>query len=231
MDYLVNGLKQALILIFSFDREVYEIVGLSLFCSSIATLISSIAGIPSGYLIGTKSFRGKGLLVTLFNTLMSLPTVVVGLFCYSFLSHRGPLGFIHLLFTPWAIIIGEVILAYPIVTSLSISVTQGIDPKIKETSLTLGASPFQSIRSVLFEGRIGYLATIVAGFGRVVAEVGAAMMLGGNIKGLSRTIPTAIALETSKGEFAFGLALGIILLSLSFSVNIFLYKLRGRGKK
>ncbi len=231
MDYILNGLKHAIVLIFSFDREVFEIVGLSLYCSSIATLLSSVCGVPSGYIIGTKSFRGKGALVTLFNTLMALPTVVVGLFCYSFLSHRGPLGFIHLLFTPWAIIIGEVILAYPIVTSISISVTQGIDPKIRETSLTLGASPFQSVRSVLFEGRIGYLAAVVAGFGRVVAEVGAAMMLGGNIKGLTRTIPTAIALETSKGEFAFGLALGIILLSLSFAVNIFLYRLRGRGGK
>jgi tungstate transport system permease protein len=230
MTYLIEGLKQAGILIVSLDPEIYEIVGLSLYCSLTATLIASVFGLPAGFFISHFQFRGKKSLITLFNTLMALPTVVVGLFCYSFLSRQGPLGFIGLLFTPWAIIIGEVILAFPIVTALSITAAEAINPKIRETSLTLGASPTQSLQAVFFEGKIGFAAAVIAGFGRVVAEVGAAMILGGNIKGFTRTIPTAIALETSKGEFAFGLALGIILLSMALSVNIIFHYLRGRKK-
>lgn len=228
MDYITDALYRAFIMIFSFDPEVYEVVGLSLFCSITATAISAIFALPAGFFIGSFEFKGRNILITLFNTLMALPTVVVGLFCYSFISRRGPLGFLGLLFTPWAIIMGEVILSFPIITALSISNTQGINPKIKETALTLGASPSRSLIAVFYEGRIGYLVAIIAGFSRVIAEVGSAMIIGGNIKGFTRTIPTAIALESSKGEFAFGMALGIILLTMALTVNIFLFRLKGK---
>lgn len=228
MKYLIEGFFQAITLIVTLDKEIYFIVWVSVYCSISAIFISSIFALPTGFMIGSFEFRGKRPIVTIFNTLMALPTVVVGLFGYSLLSRKGPLGFLELLFTPWAVILGEVILSFPIVTALSISTTQGINPKIRETSLTLGASPFQSSFAVFYEGRVGYLSAVIAGFGRVVAEVGSAMILGGNIKGFTRTIPTAIALETSKGEFAFGLSLGIILLTLSLSINIFLHRLQGK---
>ncbi len=230
MTYLIEGFTQAITLIVTLDKEIYFIVWVSVYCSLSATIISSVFALPAGFIIGSFEFRGKRPTVTIFNTLMSLPTVVVGLFGYSLLSRKGPLGFLELLFTPWAVILGEVVLSFPIVTALSISTTQGINPKIRETSLTLGASPFQSSFAVFYEGRVGYLSAVIAGFGRVVAEVGSAMMLGGNIKGFTRTIPTAIALETSKGEFAFGLSLGIILLTLSLSINIFLHRLQGKAE-
>jgi tungstate transport system permease protein len=228
MKYLIDGFYQAITLIFTLDKEIYFIVWVSLYCSLSATIISSVFALPAGFLIGGFEFRGKRPTVTIFNTLMALPTVVVGLFGYALLSRKGPLGFMELLFTPWAVIFGEVVLSFPIITALSISTTQGINPKIRETALTLGASPFQSSFAVFYEGRVGFLSAVIAGFGRVVAEVGSAMMLGGNIKGFTRTIPTAIALETSKGEFAFGLSLGIILLTLSLSINIFLHRLQGK---
>ena len=228
--YLTDGLWQALLLIVTFDREVYRVVLTSLYCSLTATILGSAVALPLGFFIGGFDFRGKASLVTLFNTFMALPTTVVGLMGYSFLSRKGPLGFLGLLFTPWAIILGETILCIPIITSFAISVTQGIDSKVRDTALTLGASPMQSYLAVIREGRIGYLVAIVAGYARVVAEVGAAMMLGGNIKGFTRTIPTAIMLETSKGEFALGIALGIILIFLAFSVNIVLHRLRALGE-
>ena len=228
--YLTEGLSQAFTLIVTFDPSVYEIVGLSLYCSLAATLIGSLVGLPTGFLIGAFDFRGKRSLVTLFNTFMALPTTVVGLFGYAFLSRSGPLGFLGLLFTPGAIIFGQVILCFPIITAFTISTTQGINPLIRQTALTLGASSTQASFAVFREGRIGYLVCIVAGFARVVAEVGSAMMLGGNIKGHTRTIPTAIALETGKGEFSLGMALGIILLILALSVNIIVQRLKWKGE-
>ncbi len=226
--YITDGFLQALALITSFDKEVFEIVKLSLFCSLSATLIGSTIALPLGFLIGSSKFRGKNFLITIFNTLMALPTTVVGLLGYSILSNKGPLGFLELLFTPWAIILGETVLCIPIITALSISVTQGVNPMIKETSLTLGASNLRTSIAVFNESRIGYLVAIFSGYARVVAEVGTAMMLGGNIKDATRTIPTAIMLESSKGEFALGIALGTILIFLAFSVNIVLYRLKSK---
>ena len=228
--YLTEGVSQAFVLIVTFDPAVYEIVGLSLYCSLAATLIGSLVGLPTGFLIGAFDFRGKRTLVTLFNTLMALPTTVVGLFGYTILSRSGPLGFVGLLFTPAAIIFGEVILCFPIIVALGISTTRAINPQVRQTALTLGASPVQASIAVFLEGKIGYLVCIAAGFARVIAEVGSAMMLGGNIKGLTRTIPTAIALETGKGEFSLGIALGIILIVLAFSVNIAVQWLRRTGE-
>lgn len=219
MEYILDAISGALELIFSFDPEVYSIVWLSLRVALSATLVAAVLGIPFAYFVATRDFRGKAALITIFNTLMALPTVVVGLFTYSFLSRKGPLGFLDLLFTPSGIILGDIILAFPLIVGLTIAAVHSVDPRAKVTALSLGASPRQISFTVLMEARFGLMAALFNGFGRVVAEVGSAMMLGGNIRGYTRTITTAIALETSKGEFAFGMALGIILLVLALIVN------------
>jgi tungstate transport system permease protein len=220
MDYIFEAISGAFRLIFALDAEVLTITLLSLRIAVSATIIAAMAGIPLAYFVATREFRGKGVLLTIFNTLMALPTVVVGLFCYSFLSRKGPLGFLDLLFTPSGIIIGDIILAFPLIVGLTIAAVNAVDPRARMTAISLGASPRQVSFTILAEARFGLMAALFNGFGRVVAEVGSAMMLGGNIRGYTRTITTAIALETSKGEFAFGMALGIILLTLALSVNL-----------
>ncbi len=160
---------------------------------------------------------------------MALPTVVVGLFVYGFISRRGPLGSLGLLFTPTGVVIGEVILAWPIITNLTVAAVKGLDPRLFRTCKTLGANRFQESWMIFREGRFGIMAAVVAGFGRVIAEGGVAMMLGGNLTWYTRTMTTAIALETSKGEFALGLALGIVLLSVALAVNGALSLLQRRG--
>jgi len=230
MNYISEGFIAAIKLIVSFDSDVYEVVFLSLKVSLIATILSSIVGIPTGFLIATKEFKGKKIVITIFNTLMALPTVIVGLFVYSLISRRGPLGVLGLLFTPKAIIIGEFILATPIIVALSISAIQGIDPRVRSTAMTLGANTLQVAMAILGEARFAIFAGIIAGFGRVIAELGSALMLGGNIKGYTRTMTTAIGLETSKGEFGFALALGFILLIVAFSINILLQTIQQRRK-
>jgi tungstate transport system permease protein len=229
MEYIVEGIWQALRLIVSLDSEIFSIVLLSLKVSTIATCLSSLAGVPAGFIIGASEFRGKKLLVTIFNTLMAFPTVVVGLLVYSFISRQGPLGPLGLLFTPQAMVIGQFILATPIIVALTISATQGIDPRVKLTAMTLGAGPLRTATTILSEARFALTAAVIAGFGRVIGEVGCAMMVGGNIRGYTRTMTTAIALETAKGEFGFGLSLGFILLVVAFSVNILLHWLQSEG--
>jgi len=173
--------------------------------------------------MAVKDYWGKRLTIALVNTLLALPTVVVGLIVYSLISRRGPLGVFGLLYTPSAMIIGQFILATPIVIALTHSAVQGIDRRVRNTALTLGATEIQSAWTVIKEARYAVLAAVITGFGRVIAEVGAAMMLGGNIKGSTRVMTTAIALETAKGEFGFSIALGIILLLIAFSINILLH--------
>jgi len=219
MNYILDGFKEALRLIFSLDSEVFSAVFVSLRVSCTAIIFATIVGLPLGFLVVIKEFKGKRLTITLLNTLMALPTVVVGLTVYSFISRRGPLGPLNLLYTPNAMVIGQFILATPIIAALTISAIQGIDKNVAETALTLGASRRQAAAMVLLEARFGILAAIVAGFGRIIGEVGAAMMLGGNIRHFTRTISTAIALQTSMGEFAVGIALGIILLIVAFAIN------------
>ncbi|MBD3327482.1 ABC transporter permease subunit, partial [candidate division KSB3 bacterium] len=160
--------------------------------------------------------------------LMALPTVVIGLFGYSLISRRGPLGTLELLFTPTAMVMGQIVLAMPIIMALTISAVQGVDPRVRRTATVLGASPFQSALAMVAEARFALMAAIITGFGRVIGEVGASMMLGGNIKGYTRNLPTAIALETSKGEFGFGLALGIILMTVALCVNFLMRFLQSR---
>ena len=209
-------------MIINLNREVMDAVGTSLYTSFTAILIAAIFGIPCGAAIGMWTFPGKRLAVTLLNTLMALPTVVVGLLLFGLFSRQGPLGPLGLLFTPWAMIAGQVVLATPIVANYTLAAVTGADQRILPTAITLGAGRLRGAWQLLQEVRFGVMAAIVAGFGRVVAEVGVAMMLGGNIRGTTRTMTTAIALETSKGEFAFGLALGIVLMSVALTINLFL---------
>ncbi len=222
MDYLVESLWQALILISTLDRQLLQIIVTSLYASICGVLIASCLGIPMGVLVGLKQFRGRRLIITLLNTLMALPTVVVGLILYGLFSRQGPFGSLGLLFTPTAIIIGLSILTAPLIANYSLTVVVGADQRILTTATTLGASPLQAKLLLIREIRFGVVAAVVVGFGRAISEVGVAMMLGGNIRGSTRTMTTAIALETSKGEFAFGLALGIILLLVALLVNLLL---------
>lgn len=203
-------------------------VGVSLYTSLTAILLAGVVGVPLGTLVGLGRFPGRRVILTCLNTLMALPTVVVGLLLFGLFSRQGPLGSLGLLFTPWAMIIGQTVLAVPIVANFTVSVVAGADPRILPTAMTLGAGRLRSFTQLLREVRFGIIAAIVAGFGRVIAEVGIAMMLGGNIRGFTRTMTTAIALETSKGEFAFGLALGIVLLVVALAINLVLNVLQHR---
>lgn len=220
MGYLSDSLLTAIELILSFDREVRMTVWTSLYTSSCAIILATLFGVPAGLWLGISRFRGRRLLITLLNTLMALPTVVVGLVLFGLLSRQGPLGSFGLLFTPLAMIVGQMVLATPIVANLVLAAVTGADQRIINTALTLGASRLQAALQLLREIRFGVMAAVIAGFGRVIAEVGVAMMLGGNIRGTTRTMTTAIALETSKGEFAFGLALGLVLLGVALLVNL-----------
>ena len=231
MEYLVEAFGDSIQLIFSLDREIYGIVGRSLVFSLTATFLASLFGVPIGFLVGTRRFRGKSGLLTVMNTLMALPTVVIGLLAYGFFSRRAPLGFLDLLFSPSAVIIGEFILSLPIIANLTVSAVQAVDPRAILTAKSLGAGRAMTALTILLEARFSLLAAIIAGFGRAISEVGSAMMLGGNIRFYTRTMTTAIALETSKGEFGFGLALGFFLLLVVFSINILLQTLQVRGRQ
>ncbi|TNF46472.1 ABC transporter permease subunit [bacterium] len=226
MEYLTDAFRGAFSLIFSFDREVFTIVLLSLRVAGTATVVATLLGVPLAYTIATRKFVGKNTLLTVFNTLMALPTVVIGLFTYSFLSRKGPLGFLDLLFTPTGIIIGDVILAFPLIVGLTVAAVNAVDERARLTAMSLGATASQTSLTVLVEARFALMAAVINGFGRVIAEVGSAMMLGGNIRGYTRTITTAIALESSKGEFAFGMALGLILLAVALSINLLFRRLQ-----
>ena len=226
MDYLVEAIAAAFRLIVGFDPDVYFIVWTSLKVSLAACLLAALLGVPLAAVIALRRFRGRGAVLLLLNTLMALPTVVVGLFLYAFLSRRGPLGGLALLYTPAGIVLGEFILALPLVTSLAVAALEGLDPRVALTCRALGASPRQQAWLILREKRFAVMAAVVAGLGRVIGEVGIAMMIGGNIRGFTRTMTTAIALETSKGEFELALALGILLLLVALAVNAALHRLQ-----
>jgi tungstate transport system permease protein len=202
---------------------VWFITFTSLRFSFSSALIACVPGIPLGVFIALKRFRGRRGLLAVLNALMALPTVVVGLIVYSLISRSGPLGGLGLLFTPWAVIIGQAILALPIVVSMTASGLSGLGPLFPEVLTTLGASRRGILWMSVREARGAVLSASLASFGRVVGEVGAAMMLGGNIRWYTRTITTAIALETSKGEFELGLALGIVLMVMAMGVNALLH--------
>lgn len=223
MDSITEGLGKALFLITNFDTELIGVIFLSFKVSGIALVIASLAGIPAGAFMGLRKFPLKGIVVSIANTLMGLPPVVAGLFLYLLLSRSGPLGFMGLLYTPTAMITAQSILAFPIVASLSHSAVVNVSPIVRLASVTLGATPFQTALNIVNEARYGILSAIIAAFGRVMAEVGAILIVGGNIAGYTRVMTTTIALETDKGNFEFALALGIILLTLSLIVNAVLH--------
>ncbi len=222
MDYILNGISGAFYLILHRDPELLRIVWVSIRVSGTALFFAAIVGVAIGVRVGMGTFRGKRALVILLNTLMALPTVVVGLVGYAFLSRRGLLGDWGLLYTPYAMMIGQFVLATPIIASLSLAAVQAMDRRVSLTALTLGASKRQKKWKILTEARFAVLAAVIAGFGRIFAEIGVSSMLGGNIQGYTRNITTAIAYETGKGEFALGIALGIILLVIALGINALL---------
>ena len=230
MQFLLDSFHSALLLLWSVDPELVEIVSVSLKVSSCSTLIASLVGVPAGFLIAFREFPGKRLIITILNTLLALPTVVIGLFVYAFISRRGILGVLNLLYTQKAMIIGQVILIIPIITVFTISAISRIDERYRKTAMTLGANALQTAWVIIREARFAIMAAVIAAFGRVIAEVGISMMLGGNAKGFTRTMTTAMALEYDKGEFVLGVALGIVLLTISFGLNIFFNYIQGRAR-
>lgn len=223
MNPILEGIREAVRLLGSLDPEVVSIAWVSLKVSLASTAAAACIGVPLGFYLATEEFPGRGALRTLVNTLLALPTVVVGLFCFALLSRQGPFGVLGLLFTPVAMAVGQTVLATPIVVALTLSAVQALDPRVAETARTLGATRHQIRWTILVEARFAVLTAIIAAFGRVIGEVGVSLMLGGNIRHFTRNLTTAIALETSKGEFGLGLALGVILLTIALLVNAALH--------
>jgi tungstate transport system permease protein len=226
---LGQAFREAIRLILSADADVATIVWASLRFSISSTAIASIIGIPAGIALANSRFRFKRLVEDILNTLLSIPTVVVGLFVYTLIFSQGPMGRFRLLFSPAAIILGQTILILPLITSLACGAVSVVNPIVRETAITLGAGRLDIIRIVAAEARAALFVACITGFGRVIGEVGISIILGGNILGYTRTITTAISLQTSKGEFAVGLALGIILLCAAFGINIAARLLRSRS--
>ncbi len=230
MELIWQGIVQAVGLILSGDPQVLQVTWLSIKVSAVATLVSLIAGIPAGVALALTRFPGRGLLVSLVNTGMGLPPVVVGLFVSIFLWRSGPLGFLELLYTPTAIVVAQFIIAAPIVTGLTIAAIQQLNPRLRLQLLGIGASRSQLLWLLMREARLPLLAAIMAGFGGVISEVGASMMVGGNLLGQTRVLTTATVLETSKGNFDIAIALSLILLLLVFAVNYLLTWIQQRGR-
>ncbi|NOQ16154.1 MAG: ABC transporter permease subunit [Methyloprofundus sp.] len=225
MGYFSQSLIAAINLLFQFDPNIYFIIWTSLKISLIATVIASLIAIPLGMVMAINQFFAKKFIQQLLNTLMAMPTVMIGLILYGLLSRKGIFGNYALLYTENAIILGEICLILPIIINMTLTAIQATDPRLLSTLKSLGASHSQSLLPLFKELKFVFLAIIITGFGRAIGEVGAAMMLGGNIHGSTRTLTTAIALETSKGAFEMGLALGIALLCIAFIVNVLLQKI------
>lgn len=228
MDELSRGFAQAINLILSADPALMEIIVLSLGVSGLALAISTATGVPLGAALGLAHLRAKGAITAVLYTGMGLPPVVVGLFVYLMLSRSGPFGALSWLFTPSAMIVAQTIIAFPLVTGLTMAAVQGVDPALRVQVRSLGADRVQETWAVLREARLGVVAAIVAAFGGVISEVGAVMLVGGNIEGRTRVLTTAIVLNTRQGEFALAIALGIILLALAFVANVALLRLQGK---
>ena len=226
---LSDTVYEALILLLSADSSLWEIIGISFSVSGFAILIAVAPAMSIGFILAFYDFPGRRLIIALFNTLLSVPAVVIGLTFYLLLSRAGPLGDLRLLFTQTAMIIGQVALCFPLLVAMSHTAFQSVERRAWETAVTLGHSTIGALYLVVREARFALLAAVLAAFGRIIAEVGASMMLGGNILHYTRNIPTAIALETSKGEFAQGIALGIVLLLLAFVLNGLLHLFQGKG--
>jgi tungstate transport system permease protein len=230
MDLILVGIRQAIHLLFTLDPEVLGITALSLKVSGVATLISLCIGISSGTAVALNQFPGKRLVISLINTGMGLPPVVVGLLVTIFLWRNGPLGSLEILYTPTAIIIAQAVIATPIITGISMAAIQHLPRELRLQILALGATRLQMVWILIREARLPLLAAIMAGFGGVISEVGASIMVGGNIKGYTRVLTTATVMETSKGNFEVALALGIILLFLAFLINAILTHIQQRER-
>ena len=220
MGFIWEGIKQAVYLLFSGNAEVWGITLLSLKISGLATLISLLIGLPLGTYLALRRFRARGFSLSGINTGMALPPVVVGLFVSILLWRSGPLGGLHLMYTPAAMVIAQTIIAAPIVAGLTAAALQQLDPRLQLQLLGLGASRWQVIAALWREARLPLLAALMAGFGSVISEVGASMMVGGNIRHQTRVLTTATVLETSKGDFGMAIALSVILLLLAYLVNM-----------
>jgi len=230
MHSIIEGCSAAFRLIVTFNPELWRIILLSLQISGTALLLATVLGLPVGAWLALRRVPLRGLLISLLNTGMSLPPVAAGLFLYLFLSRSGPLGSMGLLYTPSAMVIAQCLLAFPIVASLSHVAIANVDPVIRQAATTLGATPFQESLAVVKEARYAIMAGVMAGLGRVMAEVGAIIIVGGNIAGYTRVMTTTIALETDKGNFELAIALGIILLTISFSITVALRFLQRLGR-
>jgi tungstate transport system permease protein len=231
MDLIWDGFKEALHLVVDCDPLVMSAAWRSVWISSLAVALATVAGLPLGIALALATFPGKRWLVAAFRAGMALPTVFVGVVCYAMFSRQGVLGPLELLYSPWAIVVGEFVLAFPIITAITHGAVKALDPRIGETALTLGAGPFRRWQTYISEARVGVVLAVLTAFGRCVTELGIAMMVGGNIKNHTRTLATATALETGKGEFARGIAMGVVLLVIALSVTILIVLLSREEKE
>jgi tungstate transport system permease protein len=231
MDDLLQANRQAFHLLLSGNTELWSIIGISFSVSLRAILIAAPSSLLLAFLLARLRFPGRRLIISTVHTLMALPAVVVGLTVYMLLSRNGLLGDLRWLFTQKAMVVGQVALCFPLLVSLSHATIREADQRVWETAMTLGATRWRAMLTLMYEVRYGLMAALIAGFGRIIAEVGSSMMVGGNIAQHTRNIPTAIALETSKGEFAQGIALGFVLLFLALALNFSLSMLQGRSDK
>lgn len=231
MDEIAKGCVEAVHLIFTGDPELFEIVGLSLFVSGISVVISTVIGIPLGILLGTHQFPGKGIIVRIIYTLMSLPPVIAGLTIFLILMRRGPLGSLQLNYTPTAMIIAQVCLVTPIIMGLTYNIVKEKAQKVRMLGITLGAQGFSVMKLLLFEMRVGLTTALVSGLGRALSEVGAVMIVGGNIKGKTRVMTTYISELKTMGDYSRAIAVGMVLLVIAFLLNAILYHFQERESK
>jgi len=228
MDYILDGLRHGLALLLPPKRDILQIVALSLAVSGGATLLAAAAAIPSALFLALRDFRGKRFLVGVVNTSLSIPAVLIGLLVYGLVSRRGPLGALGLLFNPGAMVLAQALLAFPIITALALAALKGIARDARDLALSLGANRWQLAAAVIRQGRFAFLTALIAGFSRVIGETGMTLMVGGNIKGHTRVLTTAISLETMKGNFEIGIALGIVLLLAALTITIVLQWLQNK---
>jgi len=231
MNFFVDSFFAAFRLIGTGDAELLKIVEVTLSVSSLATVFASVVGIPLGFLIAHSQVPGKRAVITVLNTLLALPTVVIGLFVYVFISRRGIFGPLDLLYSQKAMVIGQFILIVPLIAALTIAAVSRVDARYQKTARTLGANGWQTALVILREARFAISAAVISGFGRVVSEIGISMMLGGNIKGFTRTMTTAMALEYDKGSFTLAVALGVVLMTLSLGINIVFNLIQGKSSR
>ncbi|PIE56886.1 MAG: ABC transporter permease [Desulfobulbus propionicus] len=231
MGFFLDSLVSAIRLVINLDPEMMGVVTVSLKVSCASTIIAALIGVPLGFFVAYSHMPGKRLVITLLNTLLALPTVVIGLFVYAFVSRRAIFGPLDLLYSQQAIVIGQVILIVPLVAALTIAAVSRIDHRYRKTARTLGAGPIRTAFAILREARFSIGAAIISAFGRVISEVGISMMLGGNIKGFTRTMTTAMALEYDKGAFVLAIALGLVLMTISLAMNVLFNLVQGRTQQ